>query len=239
MKTKYLLPMLCLLVYLFVSCDDNQQQLFSGETSIHFALSGNELDSISRSFLNTSDNQIVVELPVELDGYAKQDYNFRLKINEEQTTAVVGKHYDALAELYQIKKGEYSVRVPVTMNYTLDLDTVAVKLVVDLETDDPLVAGIPYRQQAVIVCSNLLPTIAANLWKNFYASYFGTYSKVKHRYILSELKLNTIIDFENWNDWYYNIKTEQKKAYGQYMNNFFADHEIYDEYNQRIEPWMN
>lgn len=239
MKTKYLLPLCCLCSYLFGSCNDNQQQLFSGKTAIHFALPETELDSISRSFLNTSDKQMVVELPVELEGYAKQDYTFRLKIDTARTTAVAGKHYEPLAESYQVKKGEYTAKVPVTMNYTKDLDTLAVRLVVRLETTAPLAEGIPYRQRAVIICSNTLAPIPPKWWKAYYAHYFGDYSKVKHRHILSELKLDGTIRFENYKEWFYNVEDGKKKAYGQYMNNFFAEHEIYDEYNQRIEPWMN
>lgn len=240
MKTIYLLLVLCILSQLSSSCDDNQQQPFTGETSLQFALSDNDLDSIGRSFLNTSENQMVVKLPVELNGYAKQAYSFRLKIDPGQTTAVAGKHYESLAESYQIKTGEYQLEVPITLNYTQDLDSVAVKLTVELETTEPLVAGIPYRQRAVIVLSNLLPPIPDEIWDYFYFDYFGPYSKVKHRYILSELKLNTFMNFENYEEWYYgSFASEQRKAWGQYMNNFFAENEIYDEYNQRIEPWIN
>ena len=84
--------------------------------------------------------------------------------------------------------------------------------------------GISYRQEATIVSSNLLPPIP--YWDGYYSSYFGPYSRVKHRYILSELKLNK-------------LNSSQKTAYGMQMNNFFAENEIYDEYGQRIEPWMN
>ena len=35
------------------------------------------------------------------------------------------------------------------------------------------------------------------------------------------------------------LNRTQKTAYGMQMNNFFAENEIYDEYGQRIEPWMN
>ena len=75
---------------------------------MHFALSDNELDSIACSFLNTSESYITVNLPVELNGYADQNYRFRLKADSSQTTAIVNKHYQPLEEFYEIKKGDVS-----------------------------------------------------------------------------------------------------------------------------------
>ena len=99
-----------------------------------------------------------------------------------------------------------------------------------------MTTGISYRQEATIVSSNLLPPIP--YWDGYYSSYFGPYSRVKHRYILSELKLNTFVKFEDYTEWN-KLNSSQKTAYGMQMNNFFAENEIYDEYGQRIEPWMN
>ena len=93
--------------------------------------------------------------------------------------------------------------------------------------------GISYRQEATIVSSNRLPPIP--YWDGYYSSYFGPYSRVKHRYILSELKLNTFVKFEDYMEWS-NLNRTQKTAYGMQMNNFFAENEIYDEHGQRIEP---
>ena len=106
MKTLYIFTILLFLLYIAGSCNDDQQKLFSGSTTMHFALSDNELDSIACSFLNTSESYITVNLPVELNGYADQNYRFRLKADSSQTTAIVNKHYQPLEEFYEIKKGE-------------------------------------------------------------------------------------------------------------------------------------
>lgn len=229
MKTLYAIIWFALL-QLLGACDDEQQQLFSGATSLHFALSDSELDSISQSFLNTTENQIVVKLPVELNGYAKQDYRFRLTVNPEGTTAEAGRHYEALEESYTIPKDEYQLEVPVILNYSGELDSLSVKLVVDLEPLDDLIEGIPYRQQATIISSNLLPPISN--WSSRYLRYLGEYSRVKHRYVRSELKL------DNFETGWASLPSNRKTAYGMQMNNFFAENEIYDENGKLIEPWM-
>ena len=50
MKTLYIFTILLFLLYIAGSCNDDQQKLFSGSTTMHFALSDNELDSIACSF---------------------------------------------------------------------------------------------------------------------------------------------------------------------------------------------
>lgn len=159
MKTLYIFTILLFLLYIAGSCNDDQQKLFSGSTTMHFALSDNELDSIACSFLNTSESYITVNLPVELNGYAGQNYRFRLKADSSQTTAIVNKHYQPLEEFYEIKKGEYSLNVPITLNYSAELDSLSVKLVLQLEPAAYMSTGISYRQEATIVSSNLLPPI--------------------------------------------------------------------------------
>ena len=86
MKTLYIFTILLFLLYIAGSCNDDQQKLFSGSTTMHFALSDNELDSIACSFLNTSESYITVNLPVELNGYAGQNYRFRLKADSSHQT---------------------------------------------------------------------------------------------------------------------------------------------------------
>ena len=54
MKTLYIFTILLFLLYIAGSCNDDQQKLFSGSTTMHFALSDNELDSIACSFLKVT-----------------------------------------------------------------------------------------------------------------------------------------------------------------------------------------
>ena len=239
MKKIFVLWIGILSVLCFAACDDNHEQFYSGEPSLYLDLSDSQLDSMMCSFMTTSENQIRVELPVVLAGYAvaDQDRVFRLKIDEGITTAVAGKHYQALQEQYVLPKGEYQVKVPVTFLFDHELVSVAVRLALSLEISEDFVPGIPYRQKVLIISSNVLPFISAENWTSRYSSYFGPYSKTKHRYILSELKLHETVNFEDVTAWS-RLPVNLRSAYGMEMNNFFREHHILDENNQLIEPWI-
>lgn len=219
---------------LLFSCDDNYEKMFSGEASLYLDLSATDLDSMTYSFVGTIENSLVVNLPVGLSGYAAAyDRAFRLKVKEDKTTAIAGKHYEALKDQYILEKGKYAVNIPITIFYTGDLDSVTVRLAVEIDADENFTVGIPYRQEATIVFSNLLPDIKN--WALLYRKEFGEYSKVKHRYILSELKLEKL---EDSIEFYYSKDEKLWAAYGMHMNNFFAEHEVYDEHHERIKPWI-
>lgn len=237
MKSLYISCIGLLILLFFTACDNENQKMFDGAPGLHLNLSSTDLDSMVYSFMNISADHLVVNLPVQLTGYAAdKDRTFKLEVDQVNTTAKAGIHYEPLADEYVLKKGAYQMNVPVTLKYTRELDSVAVRLTLVLKPSEDFAFDIPYRQQVTMIASNLLPVIPESNWWA-YESYFGKYSQVKHRYILSELKLNTFMHFENVLEWYY-WDDDLKEAYGQTMNNFFADHEIYDENNQRIEPWI-
>lgn len=235
MKKYFLWTVLGIWTIILCSCNDDNEKLFIGMPGLHFALPMNNLDSMVYSFTSISDNHIVVNLPVELEGYAGYaDRPFAIRVNQEGTSAVAGKHYEALEENYLLEKGQYSMNVPVTLLYSGDLDTVSVKLTLEIVSGNDFTEGIPYRKKAVLICSNQLPPI--KFWNAFYQFYFGPYSKTKHRYILSELKLTVLVDDFNELSTFNRLEWE---AYGRQMNNFFRDNIINDEYGNRIEPWIN
>lgn len=216
------------------SCDDNYEKIYSGDASLYFNLALSDLDSVSYSFIGQTENKMVADIPVEITGYASAENRpFRIRVNTERTTAVAGKHYEALKDQYVLEKGKYSVMIPVTLLYSGDLDNSSVRLVLDLEGGEGFSAGIPYRQEVTISFSNRVPVIKN--WSTIYASYFGDYSAVKHRYILSELKFEKLEDSITF---YYEMDRTVWDAYGQFMNNFFAANVINDEHGQRIEPWI-
>lgn len=235
MKTYHIGIMGWLLLAFLSACDDNKEKLYEGEASLHLNLAGNQLDSMTYSFVGTTADSMVVQIPVELAGYAvAYDRPFRLVVNEELTTAVAGRHYDPLPAALTLEKDCYSTQVPVKIRNAGDLDTVTVKLVLDLEPGDDFSAGISRRQRATIVYSNRVPTI--EFWDFLYFRYFGAYSKLKHRYILSELKLEKLED--NLEFFYDEMDESVWNAYGMHMNNYFSEHEVNDEYGRRILPWF-
>lgn len=217
------------------SCDSNSEDVFHGEPTIHFALTQQQLDSMTYSFMNSSDNKMIVTLPIELCGYADKDRKFKIVVDNEKTTARSGIDYVPLDNEYTLASGQYHLNVPLTLLYTAALDQTAVKLTLKLQELSDFATGIPYRQQVLIIATNQLPDIP--MWDRYYSSYFGDYSKVKHRHILSELKLNEIMKFEDYTDWF-KLSQTQKYAYGMHMNNFFIKNQIKDEKNQLITPWI-
>lgn len=237
MKTLILQFISISVLFLAVACNDDQEKMFEGEPGLHFVWEDSGMDTLRYSFMNISSNEVVVRLKVELEGYAtKENRTFRLETDEAGTTAVEGVHYKSLESSYTLDKDSYSKEVDVTLLYAESLDTTEVRLALVLRPSGVFAPGIDYKQRVTIVSSNLLPYIAPGNWSNFYRTYFGEYSKVKHRYILSELRLSEVVNFEDAISWYF-YDRNLKKAYGQTMSNFFAENEIYDEYNQRIQPW--
>lgn len=215
-------------------CDDNNEKMYSGDSTLYLNLSATELDSIVCSFAGTAENRLVVNLPVGITGYASPtDRTFGLRVIEENTTAVAGKHYEALPDEFVLEQGAYGVNIPVAVLYSPDLDKSTVRLALELVAGEGFSAGIPYRQRVTICISNLLPDVT--YWAEIYGTYFGEYSKVKHRYMLSELKLEKL---EDSIDFYFSMDEKLWAAYGLHMNNFFAEHEIKDEYGKLIEPWI-
>lgn len=215
-------------------CDNNNEKMYSGDNTLYLNLSVTELDSIVCSFAGTSENRLVVNIPVEITGYASAlDRTFGLRVIAENTTAVAGKHYEALPDEFVLKEGTFSVNIPVAVLYSPDLDKSTVRLALELVAGEGFSTGIPYRQRVTICISNQLPDVV--LWAALYRPYFGEYSKVKHRYMLSELKLEKL---EDSIDFYYSMDLKLWAAYGLHMNNFFAEHEINDEYGNLIEPWI-
>lgn len=224
-----------LLASLLWSCDSGAEENFHGETGLHFALTSQQLDSMLFSFMNSTGNEMIVKLPVELSGYADCARTFKLNVDIENTTAQSGIDYLPLETEYIMPENQYRMEIPVVLLYTKALDINSVKLTLELQPGSAFTAGIPYRQRVVIIATNQLPDIP--MWDRYYQPYFGPYSKVKHRYILSELHLNDIMEFEDYMKWF-KVQTPQKYAYGMHMNNFFVKNKIKDEHDVLIEPWI-
>ncbi|WP_455511166.1 DUF4843 domain-containing protein [Butyricimonas paravirosa] len=231
---RYIWTLVVLLSLSLCGCDDNNEKMYSGDSTLYLNLSSTELDSVVCSFVETTENKIIVNIPVEITGYAAPvDRSFGLRVNEANTTAIAGKHYEALQDQYILEKNAYSMNVPVTILYSGDLDSLTMRLELELVPGGDFAAGIPSRQKVMLSISNQVPTVV--YWSYIYASYFGKYSKVKHRYMLSELKLKKL---EDSIEYYYSADRKLLEAYGLHMNNFFAEHQIYDEYGKLIEPWI-
>ena len=213
-----------------VACQTNDEKLFSDSSSIYFDLNGVDKDSIVWTFAKTTDVEHVLEIPLEIAGYqANHDRTFKVKVNHELTTAQEGLHYKAIQEEQILPKNSFTTVLPITLYYKdKTLDNQSVSLQLDIIPNENFRNETIDRQTVCIKISNYLPK--PKYWDMIYGpNYFGEYSKVKHKLILSVCGLDELPRY----------KYENRKAlcgYGYVMKNYFeTNYPVYDENNQIIE----
>lgn len=223
--------MALLLLFGLISCEKSQEKFFDDTATIYFNLSGVQKDSIVWSFARTIAQEHVVEIPLEIAGYTTgYDRSFKVRVNEELTTAKAGIHYKPLADSYTLPRESFTAVLPVTV-YCKDLllDSVAVGLQIDIVPSDDFANATLDRQTVRISVSNFLQK--PSMWDAVYGrKYFGTYSKVKHKLILQVCRLEELPP--------YGTATRNKLVgYGMVMKNYFEEnYPVYDENHQIIEP---
>lgn len=223
-----------LLLAFALGCSEAEDKMFDDTATIYFDLSGNELDSIVYSFAKTTDTMHVVEVPLEIAGYAADyDRHFEVVVDETVSTAEVGKHFKALETSYVLPKGEFTTKLPVTV-YSMDklLDSVVVDIVLKIVLNDDFPNQLFNRQQACIKVSNMLQKPA--IWDLIYGrKYFGTYSKTKYKLILQVCGIDELPAYSGTNRYLL-------KGYGMKMQNYFREnYPVYDENRQIIDPNWN
>lgn len=226
--------MALLLLFCLVACNETQEKFFDDTATLYFNLSEIQKDSIIWSFAKTIDQEHVVEIPLEIAGY-KTDYDryYKVRVNEELTTAKPGIHYKTLADNYVLPRESFTAVLPVTV-YCKDLllDSVAVGLQIDIVPSDDFANITLDRQTVRISVSNFLQK--PSMWDNVYGrKYFGTYSKMKHKLILQVCHLEDLPPYGS-------ATRNSLVGYGMVMKNYFEEnYPVYDENNQIIEPNWN
>ena len=92
------------------SCAENEFNGYEGESSVYFQLDPNKWeyvgDSINFSFVGKKSDEATVNLQVNLMGNpADHDRVVRIHVDDAETTAKVGTHYEALQNEYTLKAG--------------------------------------------------------------------------------------------------------------------------------------
>ncbi len=224
-RIRYILIMLLGLA----ACDTDNSMYYEGEAGLYFA--EGKVDSVIYSFTTTTESFIEVRLPVETLGRPVGiDRNFIVQIDESESTAVEGEDYEGLQNLYVMPANLCSSEVVFRLLYTPKLDEGSVRITLTLENSDIFPDILPEKRRMQVIWTNeLILPVAMEDWDWFYGRYFGPYSKVKHRYILSVLGLTELPDkFDGARMYYMGLK----------LNNYFADHEVYDEHGNLIETWI-
>ena len=229
MKNYYFI--LGLMILCWQGCSNEEEKLFSDTATIYFDLSDSQLEGIVYSFAKTTATEHVVEVPVEIAGYASDhDRKFLVKVDPERSTAVEGKHYKALEAYYTLPPGEFATSVPVTvMSEDRLLDSVEVCLTLQLLPEGDFVNRRSDRQEAEIRISNILQKPA--IWDQVYGrKYFGPYSRTKYKLILEVCKIDELPAWGHANRY-------KLMGLGMAMQNYFTEnYPVYDENGKIIEP---
>lgn len=221
------------------ACQENEMNDFDSDGAVYFQLNSqwsNTADSVVYSFAGKPTTTYTVKLQVNLMGTAADyDRTVRVVLDQERTTAKEGRHYDALHSSYTLPAGTYHMEIPIVLHgEDPELEERAFQIALKLEASDNLQLGLSKRTSARVIVSKLFTKPV--YWDEYHLeSYFGPYSKVKHEYIMLELKKDfpaTAEEFiEEWAAW---------QAYGKHMDKYFTDHyPVLDENNNVIEPWLN
>lgn len=228
-----------LLGLLSAACQENEMKDFDSNGAVYFQLStrwSNTVDSVVYSFAGKPEDTYTMKLQVNLMGSATDyDRTVRVVLDRERTTAKEGTHYDALHSSYTLPAGAYQLEIPIILHgKDPELEERTFQIALKLEASDDLQLGLSKRTSARVIISKLFARPV--YWEEYgLENYFGIYSKVKHEYIMLELKKDfpaTAEEFiEEWAEW---------QAYGKHMDKYFTDHyPVMDENDNVIEPWMN
>ena len=167
----------CLLMAgLSVSCERMESFVYNGDEKVSFAA-----DSIYFSFgaepFSVMDTTL--RLRVEIIGSPQpQDRHFQIQINEDKTTASVGRHYDQLPLEYLIEKEKCISEVPVTIHrLNLEADKVYT-LSISLVENEDFRLGVAEYQSLTIAFTNRLDCPE---WWNELSHWLGEYNVRKYQ----------------------------------------------------------
>lgn len=212
--------------FLFSSCQAEDETIYSGQAGLYFALD-EATQELDYSFITTTNNYIVVNLPIETLGLpVSSDRTYSVDVVNEATTAKESEDYDSLQTSYVVKADSVKSAVVFRLLYTPKLDSTTVKLKLSIRQTDAFPQVIEKKKTVLLTWTNDL--VEPSNWNYYYKGYFGVYSKVKHRLILAVLGITELPE-----------PTSNMAYQAVVMNNYFTDHIVYDENGKRIEPWLN
>ena len=176
---RYIFIVTLMILSSLIGCKKSDLTLYNSPAGVYFDLSAEQRDSLIYTFANAPE---LVEdtfyLPVRLEGSRTEvDRSFVLSIDADSTTAVAGKHYEALKPSYTIAAGQGIKYVPIVL-YNTDplLQEKSVKIKFFLEATSDLGITMPRLTIARLVFSSKLERpVWWSMWLQDY------YSQVKHQ----------------------------------------------------------
>lgn len=139
MKKFYYILLVMMSTVLFSACESSQLAPFRAESQIYFYDLPLYKDSTLISFarLEPGTKETLIEIPLRYIGPVVDfDRTFKVSVDREHTTAVEGKDYVLLPDMYRIKGGASNGVLPVKILSTPDLDETTLQLVLQLEANE-------------------------------------------------------------------------------------------------------
>ena len=225
-----LISLLCVLC----SCSENDRMIWESNSGVYFTDYNETADSLMYSFRISAQNRDTIFMLVKLQGQLlEQPLNFKLAVHPS-STAVEGRDYEPLNEVYQFPVGKSLMQLPIIVTNNETLDSQIVSLNLSLEATDELEVALPGRDKVRILLTNQL--IKPNYWDMPLSLYFGEYSKTKHLKCIEvmghdfPLKESELASFDKTGYAYW------MKA-GRVVCSFYAENKVYDENGNLILPW--
>lgn len=227
-----LIFMIGALSVIFSSCTENEREFYSEKQSVYFTdYSDNEQDSTIYSFAGSSSNEAKVNLSVSLMGaYLTKDAKFKIVVNSAKTDAVAGTDYAVPSEYYTFPANATKVDIPITIyKNSPSLENGHLTLALTLKATEELDIAYSYRKNIRVIFTNKL--IKPSYWDMILVLYFGTYSKVKHEYLISLMHKDFPLTLKEITDIQYLMSIGRKAT------KYYLDNIVYDENGNRITPW--
>ncbi|WP_164111898.1 MULTISPECIES: DUF4843 domain-containing protein [Sphingobacterium] len=217
---------------LITSCKNENLDTYVDASRVYFAAYSSK-DSLVHSLISAAGSTDTVWIKVNVLGRKLNKMGqLRLKVDQGQSTAVEGVHFEPLKEFYAIEEGRFSAEVPlVLIKNGPGLSDGYKSVHLQLEETSDFKLGYSDRLSARIYFTD--EYVKPEYWESFLKNYYGEYSLVKHKRCVQIQKF----DFPPKRSDIANNQIGLFMSYGRIVCQYYIDNIEYDENGNRIMPW--
>ncbi|HVW62041.1 MAG TPA: DUF4843 domain-containing protein [Puia sp.] len=170
---------------LLTACSKDERLVYHDPAAVYFFTDSliYQTDSLTYSFAihDSQLQQDTVKIPLKIIGTATgADRKVSVEAVADSTTAMEGKNYKLLPAV--IRAGRYKDSLAVLVMKTPALDSTEVRLLLRISASSDLQPGVKERDTYLVKINNILTK--PDNWDGLLTLFFGTYSKVKYRFII-------------------------------------------------------
>lgn len=215
MKNIRLLLLTAIIALILASCAKEEEMLFNDKNSIYVESQDSTEYTFATSPATITKDSILLNF--RISGTAStSDRTFSL-VPAEGTTGKLGYHF-SLGPLV-VKANQYRATVPIYVFRKAGLKDSLLKVILEVRENENFKQGIVKRQRFKFTLSDIFSK--PSNWETVWASYFGSYSEVKFRFLLGATGKT------NWNS---SPLPQDSRVLSQIARNALL------EYNQKIGP---